>query len=111
MALTGTQAIDRATSLMIAIIEANEPPLLSELARDLELPKSTTSRILGALEKQGLVRRDRNGAYIAGDVLMRFAATQSQGSSLIGKFRPVLESLAVKTSESVNLAIPGNGDA
>ena len=110
MALTGTQAIDRATSLMIAIIQSNEPPLLSELARELELPKSTTSRILGALEKQGLVRRDRNGAYIAGDVLMRFAATQSQGSSLIGKFRPVLESLAEKTSESINLAIPGNGE-
>ena len=71
MALTGTQAIDRATSLLIAIIQSTEPPLLSELARELALPKSTTSRILSALEKQGLVRRDRNGAYIAGDEIGR----------------------------------------
>jgi DNA-binding IclR family transcriptional regulator len=63
MALTGTQAVDRATSLLIAILNSPEPPLLSELARELGLPKSTTSRILGALERQGLIRRDRNSAY------------------------------------------------
>jgi DNA-binding IclR family transcriptional regulator len=108
MALTGTQAVDRATSLLIEILNAQEPPLLSELARKLNLPKSTTSRILGALERQGLVRRDRNSAYLGGDVLARYASTQNLDSSLINRMRPVLESLANKTSESVNLAIPGS---
>ena len=110
MALTGTQAVDRATSLLIAIINAPKPPLLSELARELKLPKSTTSRILGALERQGLIRRDRDGAYLGGDVLMRFASTQNQDSTLVNKMRPVLENLAAKTSESVNLAVPGNNE-
>ena len=110
MALTGTQAVDRATSLLIAILNAPKPPLLSELARELQLPKSTTSRILGALERQGLIRRDRDGAYLGGDVLMRFASMQNQDSTLVNKMRPVLESLAAKTSESVNLAIPGNNE-
>jgi len=107
MALTGTQAVDRATSLLIAILNAQEPPLLSELARQLNLPKSTTSRILGALERQGLIRRDRNSAYIGGDVLMRFASNQNQDSALIARVRPILESLAAKTSESINLAVAG----
>ena len=108
--LTGTQAIDRATSLLIAILNSQEPPLLSELARELDLPKSTTSRILGALERQGLIRRDRNGAYVGGDVLMRFASAQNQDSALIARMRPVLEALAKLTSESINLAVPGNNE-
>ena len=110
MALTGTQAVDRATSLLIAIINAPKPPLLSELARELDLPKSTTSRILGALERQGLIRRDRDGAYLGGDVLMRFASMQNQDSSLVNRMHPILENLAAKTSESVNLAVPGNNE-
>ena len=107
MALTGTQAVDRATSLLIAIISASQPPLLSELSRQLDLPKSTTSRLLGALERQGLIRRDRNNAFIGGDVLMRFASNQNQDSALIARVRPTLETLATKTSESINLAVPG----
>ena len=110
MALTGTQAVDRATSLLIEILNSQEPPLLSELARQLDLPKSTTSRILGALERQGLIRRDRDGAYVGGEVLMRFASTQNQDAALIARMRPVLENLAAKTSESVNLAVPGNNE-
>ena len=110
MALTGTQAVDRATSLLIAILNSEEPPLLSELARQLGLPKSTTSRILGALERQGLIRRDRNSAYLGGEVLLRYASSQNQDAALISRMRPVLESLATKTSESVNLAVPGADD-
>jgi IclR family transcriptional regulator, acetate operon repressor len=110
LSLTGTQAVDRATSLLIAILNAEQPPLLSELARELGLPKSTTSRILGALERQGLIRRDRNSAYLGGEVLLRYASTQNQDAALIARMRPVLESLAAKTSESVNLAVPGVDD-
>ena len=72
--VNGTQAIDRASALLIHILESSTPPLLSELSRTYEIPKSTTSRMLGALERQGLVRRDRTGAFIAGDVLTQFAA-------------------------------------
>ena len=110
MALTGTQALDRATSLLIAILNSPEPPLLSQLARELGLPKSTTSRILGALERQGLIRRDRNSAYLGGEVLLKYASAQNQDSTLINRMRPVLESLADKTSESINLAVPGSDD-
>jgi len=69
---SGTQAIDRASSLLIHVLESETPPLLTELARIYGLPKSTTSRILSALERQGLLLRDRNGAYIAGSVLTQF---------------------------------------
>lgn len=106
---TGTQAIDRASSLLISVLEAQTPQQLGVLSRAHDIPKSTTSRILGALERQGLLQRDVNGAFIPGHVLTGFAREQNQDSVLVARMRPVLEAIAEKTSESVNLAIPGNG--
>lgn len=107
--ITGTQAIDRASALLIHVIEASNPPLLSQLALAHELAKSTTSRLLGALEKQGLVQRDRSGAYLPGSVLTRFARQRNHELDLSMKMHPVLETLAEKTGETANLAIAGNG--
>ena len=107
---SGTQAIDRASALLTHILESPTPPLLSELARVYGLPKSTTSRILSALERAGLLLRDRNGAYIAGSVLTQFARGQNHDSVLVARMRSVLEILASKTGETANLAVAGNGD-
>lgn len=107
---SGTQAIDRASALLTHILESATPPLLSELARTYGFPKSTTSRILSALERAGLLLRDRNGAYIAGSVLTQFAREQNHDSVLIARMHPVLESLAFKTGETANLGVAGNGD-
>ena len=48
---TGTQAIDRATALLTDVLQSQNPQLLGSLARTHDIPKSTTSRILGALER------------------------------------------------------------
>lgn len=107
---SGTQAIDRASALLTHILESATPPLLSELSRTYGLPKSTTSRILSALERAGLLLRDRNGAYIAGSVLTQFAREQNHDSVLIARMHSVLENLAFKTGETANLGVAGNGD-
>ena len=107
--ISGTQAIERAGTLLIHVIEASNPPLLSQLALAHELPKSTTSRLLGALERMGLVQRDRAGAYLPGSVLTRFARQRNHELDLSMRMRPVLETLAEKTGETANLAIAGNG--
>ena len=106
---SGTQAVDRASALLISILGATDPPLLGELARAHNLAKSTTSRLLTALERQGLIQRDRNGAFFAGHILTSFAHEQSQDSVLVARMRPVLEVLAQKTGETANLAVRGNG--
>ena len=106
---SGTQAVDRASALLISILGATDPPLLGELARSHNLAKSTTSRLLTALERQGLIQRDRNGAFFAGHILTSFAHEQSQDSVLVARMRPVLEVLAQKTGETANLAVRGNG--
>ena len=106
---TGTQAIDRATALLTDVLQSQNPQLLGSLARTHDIPKSTTSRILGALERAGLVQRDRNGAFLAGQVLTSFAREQNHDSVLVTRMHTVLETLSERTGETANLAVPGNG--
>ena len=71
---TGTQAIDRAAQLLVRVVESARPPSVGELAEGAGLPKSTTSRLVGALERQGLVQRlGERGRIRPGPVLLRYA--------------------------------------
>jgi IclR family transcriptional regulator, acetate operon repressor len=106
---TGTQAIDRAAQLLVRVVESSQPLGVNELAERSGLPKSTTSRLVGALERQGLVQRlgDR-GRLRPGPVLLRFA-TRDSAASLVELARPGLLRLADVSGETINLAVPGPG--
>ena len=55
---TGTQAVDRAAQLLVQVARCREPVTFTELTATSGLAKSTTSRLLMALERNGLIRRD-----------------------------------------------------
>jgi DNA-binding IclR family transcriptional regulator len=104
----GTQAIDRAAQLLTLVLEAERPRALGELAGDLELPKSTASRLLGALERQGLVeQRGRRGRFSPGPVLIRFAHRGAADRHLAELAEPHLATLGALSGETINLAVPG----
>jgi DNA-binding IclR family transcriptional regulator len=104
---TGTQAIDRAAQLLVRVVEAAQPPSVGELATRVGLPKSTTSRLVGALERQGLLQRlgDR-GRVTPGPVLLRFA-NRDASQTLIELAGTSLRGLADASGETINLAVPG----
>lgn len=102
---TGAQAIDRASALLVSVMESTTPVFLTQLALAHGLAKSTTSRMLSALERQGLVARDQDGAFVPGATLLRFARTRAVETDLIAMYRPLLERLASVTGETANLAI------
>jgi len=104
---SGTQAIDRAAQLLVRVVESPQPPSISELSAGAGLPKSTTSRLVGALERQGLVQRlgDR-GRLRPGPVLLRYASRDAS-QALVELARPSLRRLADASGETINLAIPG----
>jgi DNA-binding IclR family transcriptional regulator len=104
----GTQAIDRAAQLLVLVLIAEHPPGLSELAQAAELPKSTASRLLGALERQGLVAHDgTRGRFSVGPVLLRFGQRGLVDRHLAELAQPHLHALAEASGETVNLAVPG----
>jgi DNA-binding IclR family transcriptional regulator len=104
---TGTQAIDRAAQLLVSVVESTRPPSVGELARRSGLPKSTTSRLVSALERQGLVQRlGERGRLTPGPVLLRYA-TRDASSALVELAAPSLRRLADASGETINLAVPG----
>jgi DNA-binding IclR family transcriptional regulator len=106
---TGTQAIDRAAQLLVRVVESAQPPSVGELASRAGLPKSTTSRLVAALERQGLVQRlgDR-GRLTAGPVLLRYAS-RDVSATLVELAQPSLRRLAEASGETINLAVRGAG--
>jgi IclR family transcriptional regulator, acetate operon repressor len=100
----GTQTIDRAAQLLTLVLDAERPRPLAELAGEAALPKSTASRLLGALERQGLIQQDgRRGSFEPGPVVRRFA----HRGQLVELAQPRMDALAAASGETINLAVPG----
>jgi IclR family acetate operon transcriptional repressor len=102
---TGTQAIDRAAELLVRVVESSRPLGVGELSARSGLPKSTTSRLVGALERRGLVQRAGDRRVSPGPVLLRFAHRDS-GTSLVELAAPALRRLAELSGETINLGVP-----
>jgi len=104
---TGSQAIERAAQLLVLVLEQDQPTTLGELARLSDLPKSTTSRLVAALERNALVQRDSaRGAIRPGPAVLRFAQRGVDDADLIELAHPVLRTLADESGETINLAVP-----
>lgn len=101
----GTQAIDRAAELLVRVVESAEPLGVTELADGAGLPKSTTSRLVGALERQGLIQRAGDRRVRPGPVLLRFAHRDA-GDSIVALAAPSLRRLAELSGETINLGVP-----
>jgi IclR family transcriptional regulator, acetate operon repressor len=102
---SGTQAIDRAAELLVRVVESTRPVGVGELADSSGLPKSTTSRLVGALERRGLVQRAGDRRVSPGPVLLRFAHRDT-GDSLVELATPALKALAQLSGETINLGVP-----
>jgi IclR family acetate operon transcriptional repressor len=102
---TGTQAIDRAADLLVSVVEATRPLGVGELAASSGLPKSTTSRLVGALERRGLVQRAGDRRVAPGPVLLRFAHRDTS-ASLVELATPALRKLSELSGETINLGVP-----
>lgn len=87
------------------MLESPRPIAVGELAESNDLPKSTTSRLVSALERQGLVQRVGTGLR-PGPILQRFAQRGADGDSLVELADEALRRLADASGETINLAVP-----
>ncbi len=102
---TGTQAVDRAAQLLKEVVDGPDPVTFTELTAATGLAKSTTSRLLMALERNGLVRRDRHGRFRPGEVFVRYAWRGSAESGLVAVAQPFLDRLGASTGETINIGV------
>ena len=103
----GAQAALRAVKLLkLFTIERPEMPL-AEMSRRSGLNKTTTHRLLRALQSEGLI--DRNpltAAYSLGAGLMALGVQALACSDLRRRVRPLLKSLANESGETATLEVP-----
>jgi DNA-binding IclR family transcriptional regulator len=104
-ASSGTQALDRAVQLVSSVVEATEPLTFADLQESSGLAKSTTSRMLAALERGGLLERDESGGYVAGSLFWLYAARHDPWEELVRLARPVMEQVGDDTQETVHLSV------
>jgi IclR family transcriptional regulator, acetate operon repressor len=106
-AAKGTTAIDRGAELLVRVLESAEPVALAELASASGIPKSTASRLVSALERQGLVEQDgERGRLRPGPAILRVAERSLLERSIVELAGASLDALAEITGETINLAVP-----
>ncbi|HEV2372018.1 MAG TPA: IclR family transcriptional regulator [Streptosporangiaceae bacterium] len=109
MKATGTQAVDRAAQLLIEVVHGPGPVTFTELTAATGLAKSTTSRLLMALERSGLVQRDEQGGFRPGEVFVSYAWRSSDQAGLTELAQPFLDRLGADTGETINLGVASRG--
>src|SRR5258708_1633062 len=105
----GTQAVDRAARLLTEVVHATDPMTFTGLSAATGLAKSTTSRLLLALERNGLVRRDDHGRFLPGEMFVSFAWRGGAEAGLVAVAQPFLERLGKATGGTGNPGGATNG--
>ncbi|MEM7533011.1 MAG: IclR family transcriptional regulator [Chloroflexota bacterium] len=107
---TGNQSIKRAFAILDVVAANQEGIGVSEIAAQIDVHKSTVSRMLATLEEvQAVERVSHWDGYRIGDGLVSMLAQLSYPRHLVTLARPYLQALADATSETINLSLP-DGD-
>ncbi|OLB86426.1 MAG: hypothetical protein AUI15_31060 [Actinobacteria bacterium 13_2_20CM_2_66_6] len=102
---TGVRSVDRAVSILDALAQG-ESRTGAEIARELRVHRSTALRLLGTLERHGLVERDqRTARYRLGRRLPQLASVVTGEFDLRYLARPVCERLAAAVGETATLDV------
>lgn len=101
----GTQAVERAMSLLTCFTDEHSELRVSELCARTGLGQSTVSRMMSTLDRLGFVVPDaRTGLYRLGPAAVTLGSVALNSSPLFRAARPVAQSLAHATGLGVNLA-------
>jgi DNA-binding IclR family transcriptional regulator len=102
----GAQAIGRAFDVLRQIAAAPQGASAADVARTVNLPRTTVIRMFRALEAEGLIRLDAaSGAYQVGPGVLQLASQYLTQHDVRRAALPSLWALARATGETVNLAI------
>jgi DNA-binding IclR family transcriptional regulator len=102
--IKGIQVISRAAHILRVLGQNSDGLSLGQIARRVELPRSTVQRIISALSQEGFVTTNGGqGRIRLGAEIQNLA--QSPVFDLRDRLRPVMKEISVATSETVDLAI------
>ena len=97
--------LERATRILDRVCEASGPVTLTDVARDLQEPRSSIHRLLSDLVGLGLLTRMDGVTYAPGPRLAQWGEVAARALDLAQVSRPLLEHLRDRTGESVRLYV------
>ena len=104
-AVTGTQAVERALSLLTCFSAEESELRSSELSAKTGLGQSTVSRMVATLERLGFVVQDlRTGLYRLGPTTVKLGSVALNTSTVFRAGRQIAQNLAGATALGANLA-------
>lgn len=101
--MAGAATVEKALDVLFHLHSAGTALGLTEIGRDLALPKSSCHRLLSSLVERGVVERDDSGRYQPGLALLSLGLGAQAREPVVRAARPVLESEAVALGETVFL--------
>jgi DNA-binding IclR family transcriptional regulator len=108
---TQVQSVDRALTILEYLAEHGSSGV-TEIAKSLDVHKSTAFRLVVALENRQLVEQvEERGKYRLGFGLIRLAGATSAQLDLTKLGRPICAQLARELGETVNIAVLDSGAA
>lgn len=103
--MSANQSVDRALSILW-ILNGAQRATVTEIAKELDVHKSTASRLLGALERQTLVVRNQDDlGYELGQGILQLAGSVNSQNDLTKSAQILVEAVAQHFKLTANVAI------
>lgn len=99
------EVLKKAICLLGRMSRGDGPFGVSELSRELSMPKTTVHRILSTLCDDNVVIRAENGLYKIGPTVLLWSGGYKFSTGLIEIVRPYLEKLREESQETVHLSV------
>ena len=103
-------AVERAVRLLDTLAAARQPQSLAELARALDLPKSSVHGLLGTLTSLGLARRGDDGDFALGAKPLQWASAFGSQSDVLRAFEQQADRMPALQTETIMLAVLDGSD-
>ncbi|WP_068774171.1 IclR family transcriptional regulator [Paenibacillus sp. FJAT-26967] len=101
----------RVMDILVLLSEKDEPLTISQIGRELEMPKSSTFELLNTMVERGFLETNPQlKTYKLGLRLFEVGAAYLFNTDLHKEARPYLESLMARTGETAFLAIESSGE-
>lgn len=103
-------AVERAVRVLDTLAGARRALTLADIARQLDLPKSSVHGLLGTLAALGLASRRDDGSFALGPKPLQWADAFSQQSDVVAAFNEVTAHADAFAEETVMLAVLDGAD-
>lgn len=105
MAHTPIKVLDKVVEIIELLATSHKGVKLKNVTESLHLNKTTSLRILRALESHHLATRDGNGTFLLGDRVLWWEACHRRNFELLSLVLPYLEKLRDATAETATFSI------